>query len=82
MSLLLGLLAGRAGRAAGLFVLAAAMAGGLYVKGRSDGRAACLAQGERDVTKTIQRADRARAAAERRNADERRLRDDDTFRRN
>lgn len=81
LSALLALLATPVGRLAAGFALAAVLSGGLYLKGRGDGRAACIHQGERDVVETIGRADRARAAAERRNADERRLRDDDPFRR-
>jgi hypothetical protein len=78
---LLGLLASPLGRGAALLLAALALAGGIYLKGRSEGRAACIAQGERDVLDTIERANGARADADRRNADERRLRDDDTFRR-
>lgn len=78
---LLALLASPLGRLAAGLVLAAALSGGLYLKGRGDGRAACIQQGERDVLETIERADRARAAAERRDADDGRLRDDDAFRR-
>ena len=81
MTVLLGLLASPLGRGAALLLAALALAGGIYLKGRSEGRAACIAQGERDVLETIERADSARADADRRNADERRLRDDDTFRR-
>lgn len=74
-------LASPIGRYVLIALLAAGAVGGLYVKGRSDGRAACIAEGERDVLDTIERADDARAAADRRNADDGRLRDDDTFRR-
>ncbi|SCW79887.1 hypothetical protein [Ancylobacter rudongensis] len=81
MTALLGLLASPLGRGAALLLAALALAGGIYLKGRSEGRAACIAQGERDVLDTIERANGARADADRRNADERRLRDDDTFRR-
>ncbi|MGA0561222.1 hypothetical protein ACO2RV_02150 [Ancylobacter sp. VNQ12] len=81
MTMILGLIASPAGRAGALLVLALAALGGVYLKGRMEGRAACLAQGERDVVETIRRAEGARAAADRRNADERRLRDDDAFRR-
>ncbi|MDQ0347179.1 hypothetical protein [Ancylobacter vacuolatus] len=81
MTVLLGLLASPLGRGAALLLAALALAGGIYLKGRSEGRAACIAQGERDVLDTIERANGARADADRRNADERRLRDDDTFRR-
>ena len=81
MTALLGLLASPLGRGAALLLAALALAGGIYLKGRSEGRAACIAQGERDVQDTIERANGARADADRRNADERRLRDDDTFRR-
>jgi len=78
---LFGLIATPAGRAAGMLMTAALIGGGLYLTGRSDGGAACLLQGERDVTDTILRADGARAAAERRDANADRLRDDDAFRR-
>lgn len=78
---LVSLLASPLGRVAGLVLLAGVAAGGIYLKGRMEGRAACLAQGERDVLETIERADRARAAAGRRDADAGRLRDDDAFRR-
>jgi glucokinase len=78
---LLSLFANPLGRIGGLVLLAVVAASGLYLKGRIEGRAACLAQGERDVLETIERADRARAAAERRDADAGRLRDDDAFRR-
>ena len=81
MTVLIGLIASPAGRAGALLALALLALGASYIKGRMEGRAACLAQGERDVLETIRRADRARAAADRRTADERRLRDDDTFRR-
>ncbi len=81
MTALIGLIASPAGRAGALLALALLALGASYIKGRMEGRAACLAQGERDVLETIRRADRARAAADRRTADERRLRDDDTFRR-
>jgi len=81
MTALLGLLASPLGRAGLVAMLGLAGLGGIYLKGRSDGRAACLAEGERDVEDTIRRAEAARAAADRRNADERRLRDDDAFRR-
>ena len=81
MTALIGLIASPAGRAGALLALALLALGASYTKGRMEGRAACLAQGERDVLETIRRADGARAAADRRNADERRLRDDDTFRR-
>lgn len=81
IGMLLALLGNPLGRLTAGSVLAAALMGGVYFKGRGDGRAACIRQGERDVLETIGRADRARAAAERRDADERRLRDDDTFRR-
>jgi len=62
-------------------LLAAGAVSGIYLKGRSEGRAACIAEGEKDVLRTIERAHDARAAADRRNADDGRLRDDDTFRR-
>lgn len=78
---LVSFLASPPGRIAGLVLLAAVAATGIYLKGRMEGRAACLAEGERDVLETIERADRARAAAERRDADAGRLRDDDAFRR-
>lgn len=81
MTALLGLLASPLGRGAALLFAAAALAGGIYLKGRAEGRAACLAQGERDVLETIARANDARADADRRNADDGRLRDDDPFRR-
>lgn len=81
MTALLGLLASPLGRGAALLFAAAMLAGGIYLKGHREGRAACIAQGERDVLETIARANGARAAADRRNADDRRLRDDDTFRR-
>ena len=81
MTALLGLLASPLGRGAALLFAAALLVGGIYLKGRSEGRAACLAQGERDVLETIARANGARADADRRNADDGRLRDDDTFRR-
>lgn len=81
MTALLGLLASPLGRGAALILAALALAGGIYLKGRSEGRAACIAQGERDVLDTIERANDARAAADRRNADDGRLRDDDAFRR-
>ena len=78
---MLTLLASPVGRAVALLVGALALAGGIYLKGRMEGRAACLAEGERDVLETISRADTARADADRRNLDAGRLRDDDTFRR-
>ncbi|WP_428029273.1 hypothetical protein [Ancylobacter sp.] len=78
---LLGLLATPLGRGAALLLAALGLAGGLYLKGRTEGRAACIAQGERDVLDTIERANSARADADRRNADDGRLRDDDPFRR-
>ena len=81
MTALLGLLASPLGRGAALLLAALALAGGIYLKGRSEGRAACIAQGERDVLDTIARANGARADADRSNADDGRLRDDDTFRR-
>lgn len=81
MTVLIGLIASPAGRAGALLALALLALGASSIKGRMEGRAACLAQGERDVLETIRRADRARAAADRRTADERGLRDDDTFRR-
>lgn len=81
MSLILGLIASPAGRLAGLVLLAALAGGGLYLKGRYEGRVACLAEGERDVVETIARADRARADADERLADPRRLREPDAFRR-
>lgn len=81
MMTLLGLLASPPGRVAALLVAALALAGGLYLKGRMEGRAACQAEGERDVLDTISRANSARVDADRRNDDTGRLRDDDTFRR-
>lgn len=81
MTALLGLLASPLGRGAVLLFAATLLAGGIYLKGHREGRAACLAQGERDVLETIERANGARADADRRNADNGRLRDDDTFRR-
>lgn len=81
MTALLGLLASPIGRYLLVAFLAAVAVGGVYLKGRSEGRAACIAEGEKDVLRTIERADDARAAADRRNADDGRLRDDDTFRR-
>lgn len=81
MTALIGLIASPAGRVGAILALALLALGASYIKGRMEGRAACLAQGERDVLETIRRAESARAAADRRNADERRLRDDDTFRR-
>lgn len=81
MTVLLGLLASPLGRSAALLFAALALAGGLYLKGRSQGWTACIAQGERDVLDTIARANGARADADRRNADDGRLRDDDPFRR-
>lgn len=81
MTMLLGLLASPLGRAIAILLAALALGGGIYLKGRSQGRAACIAEGEKDVLRTIERADDARAAADRRNADDGRLRDDDTFRR-
>jgi len=81
MTALLGLLASPLGRGVAFALAAMALAGGIYLKGRSEGRAACIAEGEKDVLRTIERADDARAAADRRNADDGRLRDDDTFRR-
>ncbi|WAC27259.1 hypothetical protein [Ancylobacter sp. SL191] len=81
MSLILTLLASPAGRLAGLVLLAVLAGGGLYLKGRHEGRAACLAEGERDVVETIARANRARADADERLADPRRLREPDAFRR-
>ncbi len=81
MLTLLGLLASPMGRAAALLVGALVLAGGIYLKGRMEGRAACLAEGERDVLDTISRAEHARVDADQRNGDAGRLRDDDTFRR-
>lgn len=81
MTALLGLLASPLGRGVAVALAAMALAGGIYLKGRSEGRAACIAEGERDVLNTIERANDARAAADRHNADDSRLRDDDTFRR-
>ncbi|MBS9478834.1 hypothetical protein [Ancylobacter radicis] len=81
MSLILGLIASPAGRLAGALLLAGLLAGAIYLKGRHEGRAACLAQGERDVVETIERANHARAAADQRLADPRRLREPDAFRR-
>lgn len=81
MTVLLGLLASPLGRAVAIILAALTLAGGIYLKGRSEGRAACIAEGEKDVLRTIERADDARDAADRRNADDGRLRDDDTFRR-
>jgi len=78
---MLTLLASPVGRAVALLVGALALAGGIYLKGRMEGRATCLAEGERDVLETISRADGARADADRRNLNAGRLRDDDTFRR-
>ena len=78
---MLTLLAGPMGRAGAMIVAVLALLGGIYLKGRMEGRAACLAEGERDVLETISRAGRARADADRRNIDAGRLRDDDTFRR-
>ena len=78
---MLTLLAGPMGRAGAMIVAVLALLGGIYLKGRMEGRAACLAEGERDVLETISRADDARADADRRNIDAGRLRDDDTFRR-
>jgi len=69
------------GRYVLITLLGAGAVSGIYLKGRSEGRAACIAEGEKDVLRTIERADDARAAADRRNADDGRLRDDDTFRR-
>lgn len=81
MTALLGLLASPLGRGAALALLAIVATGAIYLKGRNEGRAACRAEGERDVLETIERAGRARADADRRNADDGRLRDDDAFRR-
>lgn len=81
MVTLLGLLASPMGRAAAMLAGALILAGGLYLRGHMEGRAACRAEGERDVLDTISRADRARADADRRNDLAGRLRDDDTFRR-
>lgn len=81
MTALLGLLASPLSRGVAIALAAMALAGGIYLKGRSEGRAACIAEGERDVLNTIERANDARTAADRRNADDGRLRDDDTFRR-
>lgn len=81
MTALLGLLASPLGRAGALILALLAAAGGIYLKGRSAGREACRLEGERDVVETIERADRARADADRRNGDDGRLRDDDAFRR-
>ncbi|MDQ0349721.1 hypothetical protein [Ancylobacter vacuolatus] len=84
MTFLVGLLSfftGPIGRYVLIALLAAGAVSGIYLKGRSEGRAACIAEGEKDVLRTIERADDARAAADRRNADDGRLRDDDTFRR-
>lgn len=69
------------GRYALIALLAVGAVTGIYLKGRSEGRAACIAEGERDVLDTIERANDARGAADRRNADDSRLRDDDAFRR-
>lgn len=69
------------GRYVLIALLAVGAVSGIYLKGRSEGRAACIAEGEKDVLRTIERADDARAAADRRNADDGRLRDDDAFRR-
>jgi len=81
MLTLLGMLATPLGRALALLAGVLALSGGIYLKGRMEGRAACLAEGERDVLDTISRANAARAAADRRHDDAGRLRDDDTFRR-
>ncbi|TCK31311.1 hypothetical protein EV667_1420 [Ancylobacter aquaticus] len=81
MTALLGLMASPLGRGAALVLAALALAGGIYLKGRTEGHAACVAEGERDVLDTIERANDARADADRRNADDGRLRDDDAFRR-
>ena len=78
---MLTLLASPLGRAGVLLVGVLALSGGIYLKGRTEGRAACLAEGERDVLDTISRADAARADADRRNDNAGRLRDNDTFRR-
>ncbi|QFR31734.1 hypothetical protein [Ancylobacter sp. TS-1] len=80
-SLLSTLLSSPLGRAGVLALAALAAAGWLYLKGRSEGREACRLEGERDVVETIERADRARADADRRNGVDGRLRDDDAFRR-
>ncbi len=74
-------LIGPVGRYVLVAIIAAGAVSGIYLKGRSEGRAACVAEGERDVLDTIERANRARSDADRRNADDGRLRDDDTFRR-
>ncbi|MCK0209004.1 hypothetical protein MWN33_13285 [Starkeya koreensis] len=81
MTALLGLLVSPLGRTGALALALLAAAGWIYLKGRSEGREACRLEGERDVVETIERADRARADADRRNGDDRRLRDDDAFRR-
>ncbi|CAA0088240.1 Uncharacterised protein [Starkeya nomas] len=81
MTALLGLLASPLGRAAVLLLAVLAAMAGSYLRGQAAGGAACRAEGERDVLETIERAARARADADRRHADERRLRDDDAFRR-
>lgn len=81
LTLLASSLASPLGRAVALLAGALALASGIYFKGRMEGRAACQAEGERDVLDTISRAERARADADRRNIDAGRLRDDDTFRR-
>jgi hypothetical protein len=74
-------LVGPIGRYVLIAMLAVGAVSGVYLKGRSEGRAACIAEGERDVLDTIERAGRARDDADRRNADDGRLRDDDAFRR-
>lgn len=81
MTVLLGLPASPLGRTGALVLALLATAGGIYLKGRSEGREACRLEGERDVVETIERAARARADADRRNGDDGRLRDDDAFRR-
>ncbi|HSI42274.1 MAG TPA: hypothetical protein VLA00_17145 [Xanthobacteraceae bacterium] len=70
------------GRTVLLMLAALAGLGGAYVKGRLDGRALYLARGDRDVLELVERAAQARLRADRRDADDRRLRDDDAFRRN
>lgn len=78
---MIAFLLGPIGRYLLVAVLAAGAVTGIYLKGRSEGRAACIAEGEKDVLRTIERANDARDAADRRNADDGRLRDDDAFRR-
>jgi hypothetical protein len=66
---------------AGLSVLAAAAAMFAYRAGERRGSSVQIAKEKAHADRAVQRANQARADADRRNADARRLRDDDGFRR-